>query len=67
MIVSITPHMGPSVAHAILAKVRYTDAPRATLYGTSRMSSVEPVSRKRKRNVGRGPLHQTIPRYEQVQ
>ena len=66
MIVSITPLTGPSVASVASAKVRETDTPRATLYGTSRMSSVEPVLRKRTRKVGRGRFIKQYRGYEQV-
>ena len=40
----------------ISTKVRETTPAKPHLYGTSRMSSVEPVSRKSTRKVGRGQL-----------
>src|SRR3954468_12915068 len=51
-IVSITPLSGPSVANIFASLMQRDRHPPATLYGTSHMSSVEPVSRKRVRSVG---------------
>src|ERR1043165_4813018 len=57
-IVSITPLSGPSVANVFASLMLERQTPPSHLYGTSHMSSVEPVSRKRVRSVG--PLHQDI-------
>src|SRR4051812_47527875 len=45
--VSITPLSGPSVANIFASLVQRDRHPPSTLYGTSHMSRVEPVSRKR--------------------
>src|SRR3954462_8905830 len=51
--VSITPLSGPSVANIFASLMQKdTPPPTFTLYGTSHMSSMEPVSRKRVRSVG---------------
>src|ERR1041385_2814314 len=50
-IVSITPLSGPSVANIFASLMQRDRQPPATLYSTSHMSSVEPVSRKRVRSV----------------
>src|ERR1043165_3752450 len=45
------PCWGPPLQTSLHRKGRETNPPPATLYGTSHMSSVEPVSRKRVRSV----------------
>src|SRR3954469_11816131 len=51
-IVSITPLLGPSVANVFTSLMLERQTPPSHLYGTSHMSSVEPVSRKHVRSVG---------------
>ena len=51
-IVSITPLSGPSVANIFASLMLERQTPPSHLYGTSHMSSVEPVSRKHVRSVG---------------
>src|ERR1041385_4061394 len=50
-IVSITPQSGPSVANVFASLMLERQTNPSHLYGTSHMSSVEPVSRKRVRSV----------------
>ena len=45
---------GPSIENAKPTKERERQTPASHIYGTSRMSVVEPVSRKRTRKVGPG-------------
>src|SRR3954467_4168679 len=51
-IVSITHLSGPSVANTFASLIQRDRHPPNHLYGTSNMSSVEPVSPKRVRSVG---------------
>src|SRR4051812_48582440 len=51
-IVSITPLSGPSIANVFAKLMLERQTPPNHLYGTSHMSSVEPVSHKRVRSVG---------------
>ena len=51
-IVSVTPLSGSSVANIFASLMLERQTPPSLLYGTSHMSSVEPVSRKRVRSVG---------------
>ena len=46
-----------------IANVRETNTPQSHLYGTSHMSSVELVLRKRTHKVGRGRFIRTLPQY----
>ena len=54
------PLSEPSVANAISLRLEI-QTPASHLYGTSRMPSVEPVSRKRTRKVGPGRFNPTMP------